>query len=125
MRLAGVNLVEIDLLRRGAHATAAPVTEIRRRVGPHDYHVCITRADRDDAFFVIPIRLQNPLPVIDVPLTAEAGTVPVNLQEALNRTYDEALYERRVRYGQPCDPALTPEQQTWANAILREKGLIK
>jgi Protein of unknown function (DUF4058) len=125
MRVQGVNLVEIDLLRTGAHATAARLEEMRRRVGGYDYHVCVTRGDRGDTCSVIPVRLPEPLPPIDIPLTPEAGTVPVDLQAVLERCYDEAGYARRVHYDRPCDPPLTPEQQAWAEGVLRAKGLLR
>jgi|SRR5262245_1719971 len=124
MRVLGVNLVEIDLLRMGAHATAATLAEMRRQVGAYDYHMCITRAGSDKCQ-VVSNRLVEPLPIIDIPLTPEAGTVAADLQAVLDRCYDDADYSRRVDYVQPCDPPLTPEQQAWAEGILREKGLLK
>src|SRR5262249_50725542 len=125
MKSAGVNLVEIDLLRTGTHATAAPVAETRRRVGPHDYHICTTPAHRGGAYFVVPSRLPQRLPTIDGPLTPEAGTVPADLQTVLNRSYDEALYSRRVHYDRPCNPPLSEEQRAWAEGVLRSKGVLK
>jgi hypothetical protein len=124
MRVQGVNLVEIDLLRAGAHATAAPLADMRRQIGAFDYHVCVTRADRPGVCFVVPVRLPEPLPTIDIPLTPEAGAVPVHLQSVLDRCYDEAGYARRARYNRPCEPSLTPEQLAWAEGLLRDKGLI-
>jgi hypothetical protein len=124
MRQLGVNLLEIDLLRAGAHATMATLAEMRRQVGQYEYHVCVTKVAADNCQ-VVPIRLVEPLPTIDVPLTSEAGTVATDLQLVLDRCYDEADYSRRLHYDQPCNPPLTPEQQTWAEGILREKGLLK
>jgi Protein of unknown function (DUF4058) len=124
MRAAGVNLVEIDFLRTGVHATAAPLAETRRRAGPYDYHVCSTRADRGDAFFVVPIRLHDPLPTIDVPLTPEAGFVAADLQATFDRCYDEALYSRRVHYERPCEPLLSDSLRLWAEGILQTKGRL-
>jgi hypothetical protein len=125
MTSSGVNLVEIDFLRRGAHATTVSLAELRRRAGRFDYHVCITTTESETGSFVAPILLAQPLPVVPIPLTEETPPIPANLQAILNRTYDAALYTRRVRYTQPCDPPLTPEQQAWAESILREKGLLK
>ena len=124
LQSAGVNLVEIDLLRRGAHATAASLAELRRRAGRFDYHVCVTLGDRADARFVAPILLSHRLPTIPVPLTPDVAAVPVDLQALLDHCYDEALYTRRVRYDRPCDPPLTDEQRVWAEGVLRAKGLL-
>jgi hypothetical protein len=124
LRQSGVNLVEIDLLRAGVHATAASLPEFRRRAGGFVYHVSVSRAERWDAAFVAPIALPQRLPVIPVPLTGGVADVPADLQAVLDRTYDEAAYARRVRYDQPPTPPLAPDQQAWAEGILRAKGLI-
>lgn len=124
MRQLGINLVEIDLLRGGAHATMATLAEMRRQLGHYDYHICVTKAASDKCQ-VVRIPMAEPLPVIDIPLMPEASSVAIDLQSVLDRCYDEADYSRRIRYTQPCDPPLTPEQQTWAESILREKGMLK
>jgi hypothetical protein len=124
MRVGGINLVEIDLLRSGAHTTVALLEEMRRRIGAYDYHICVSPADRNKTCLVTPVRLADALPEIDIPLTPEAGTVPVALQTILDRCYDEAGYTRRVRYDRPCDPPLSDEQRAWAEGVLRAKGLI-
>jgi hypothetical protein len=46
------------------------------------------------------------------------------MQPAFDRCYDSGLYSRRLRYSEPCDPSLSAEQQAWAEAVLREKGLL-
>jgi hypothetical protein len=122
---AGVNLVEIDLLRRGTHATAVSLGELRRRAGRFDYHVCVTSREKQSVSFVAPILLSEPLPVIPIPLTEDLPPVQANFQDVLSRTYDAALYARRLRYDEPCDPPLTAEQQAWAENILRAKGIVK
>lgn len=124
LSLAQVNLVEIDLLRRGAHATAVSAVELRRRHGRYDYHVCIARADREDTTFVAPLLLPQHLPVILVPLTADLPGVPADFQAVFDRSYEDARYDRGVNYADPCDPPLTAEQQAWAEGVLRAKGLI-
>jgi hypothetical protein len=42
MMSSGVNLVEIDLLRGGSHATAVSLHGLRQKAGRIDYHVCVT-----------------------------------------------------------------------------------
>ena len=125
MTSSGVNLVEIDFLRNGVHSTAAPLKELRSRAGRIDYHVSVTSPFYEDSTYVAPIRLPQPLPIIPIPITEEAQAIPADLQSILTRTYDVALYTRRIRYPEPCDPPLTPEQQAWAEGILRDKGILK
>jgi len=122
---SGVNLVEIDLLRRGAHVTLASFAELRKKAGLYDYHICVTTPQVEDSSFVSPFQLSQPIPRIPIPLTEDVPAIPIDLQAAFTRTFDAALYSRRVRYMEPCDPTLTSEQQAWAEGILRAKGLLK
>ena len=48
-----------------------------------------------------------------------------DLQPLLDRSYETGRYGEEVRYDrrQP-DPPLTPEQQAWAEGVLRAKGLL-
>ena len=49
--------------------------------------------------------------------------MPLDLQRVLNAAYDTAAYERSIIYANDADPPLTGEDHTWANKLLREKGL--
>ena len=125
MRERGVNMVEIDLLRAGRHTTAVPLHAAVGATGGFDYHVCVYRPDRPEDLQVYPIRIPQRLPHVAVPLSPGAGDVKVNLQDVLDRCYDVGLYARRTNYADPSDPPLTPDQQAWADGILREKGVLK
>lgn len=124
--LAGkVNLVEIDLLRGGAHTTCVPHDRLNDRAGSYDYHVCVHDASQWEDYFVYPFRLQNPLPEIAIPLQPDLAPVSIDLQLILNDVYDAGPYRRRLRYGERSPiPPLRPDQMEWAAAVLREKGLI-
>lgn len=120
----GVGLVEIDLLRGGEHTTAVPRGRLRAAAGPCPYHVCVTGPGLGSRHFVAPVRLADRLPAVPVPLDPDVPPVPVELQPLLDRCYDNRKYARQLRYDRPPDPPLTPEQQAWAEGVLREKGLI-
>jgi hypothetical protein len=122
-RLAGVNLVEIDLLRSGTHTTAAPEAELRQAAGAFDYHACVMTAGSPIRYYAVPMRLADRLPAVPVPLDPGVPPVSVELQPLFDRAYDTGRYDDWIDYRQPPDPPLTPEQQTWADAILRERGL--
>ena len=47
-----------------------------------------------------------------------------DLQPLFDEVYDTGLYAEYTDYAQSPDPPLTPEQQAWADAVLRERGLI-
>jgi len=123
-RLGGVNLVEIDLLRSGPHTTAVPLAQLQKLTGEFDYHVSVTVAGSPTRYFARPIKLKERLPIIQVPLDPGVPLVRIDLQPLLDRAYDTGRYRQLARYSRPCDPPLTPEQQAWAESILRAKGLI-
>jgi len=124
LQSAGVNPVEIDLLRAGVHTTAVNASELRRSSNGYDYHVSIARAERWESVFVAAIPLDQRLPAIPIPLVEGVPDVLLDLQLAFEQTYDESRYARRVRYTEPCIPRLTPDQQAWAEAVLRDKKII-
>jgi hypothetical protein len=121
LRTHRINLVEIDLLRGGLHTTAIPLGQLRQRAGMFDYHACVTVAGH---YLIAPFRLAERLPTIAIPLEGGFGPVSLELQPLLDRAYDTGRYDATTYSDQP-DPPLTPEQQTWAEGILREKGLLK
>ena len=83
--------------------------------------MAIARADFESPRRAAAIELAQRLPEIPIPLTPEVPAVGVELQPAFDRAYDESLFARRVKYDRPPDPPLTPEQGTWADAILKAK----
>jgi Protein of unknown function (DUF4058) len=114
-----VHLVEIDLLRGGAHSSAVPLWLAREKAGPFDYHVSVRRFDRPGEFLVYPIPLQRRLPTIRIPLQPGDPSIPISLQAVFQRAYDAGPYRRAMRYGEdPIDPPLTTAQAAWAAQIL-------
>lgn len=119
------HLLEIDLLRGGAHTIAAPAGDIAalRRDG-WDYLVSLHRAGAGYEYEVWPRTLRERLPRrVLVPLTGDRPDVFFDLQAAFERVYDEGAFGRAVDYRANPDPPLAPEDATWADALLRERGL--
>lgn len=123
-RLAGVNLVEIDLLRRGPHVTATPLPRLRQVLGAFDYHVSVVVAGPTPSYHAAGIRLADRLPAIGIPLDPGVPPVTIDLQPMIDTGYDRGRYTELFDYNRPCAPPLTAEQQAWAEGILRAKGLI-
>jgi hypothetical protein len=114
-----VHLVEIDLLRGGAHVSAVPFWLAREKAGVFDYHVSVRRFDRPGEFLLYPIPLERRLPTVKIPLLPGDPEVPLSLQAVFQRVYDAGPYRRAVGYGvDPIDPPLTPHQSAWAAQVL-------
>ncbi len=116
------HLVEIDLLRGGAHALAVPKNLVTAKAGPCEYLVSIHCFDRPKEFLVYPIPLRQRLPRIAIPLSPGDPDVPLDLQEVFDRSYDFGPYDREIEYGtDPIVPRLKPEQADWAANLFKPR----
>ena len=120
-----VHLVEIDFLRSGRHTTAVSLGPAIERAGAFDYHACVSRAGRRGEFEIYPHRLGQRLPVLRIPLSGVVDDVAIALQPILDRCYDAGLYRRRINYSKPPVPPLAPEQQAWADGVLKAHGELQ
>lgn len=116
------NLLEIDLLRFGAHTVAAPLQSLWEKES-WDYLVCLHESWRRNAYLYWPISLRQPLPRVRVPLTQEVSAVVLNLQKVFEQAYDDGPYATRMDYRSDPPILLTDEDAAWMDALLREKGL--
>ena len=121
--LSDVNLVEIDLLRRGPHVTATPQTLLHQKLGAFDYHVSVVVPCGRPSHHAAGIKLADRLPAIGIPLERGAKSVTIDLQPMIDFAYDHGRYTELFSYREPPDPPLTPDQQAWAEGVLRSKGL--
>jgi hypothetical protein len=113
------HLVEIDLLRTGPHVLTVPEWAARGR-GPYDYLVSVNRAAGVRGRYEIYRRtLRNRLPKIHIPLAEGDPDVILDLQAVLSQTYDAGSYADLLTYDAPCRPALSPDDQAWANEVIR------
>jgi len=119
-KLAGVNTVEIDLLRGGERVVMVPpqlVPPSHRTA----YQVCIWRAARPDTFAIYPVRMRERLPVISIPLRPADREVPLALQAVLDQCYRNGGYDDIDYRGEP-DPPLPADDASWADILLREQA---
>ena len=109
--------LEIDLLRKGKRF---PISNTLPSVA---YFVFLSRADRRPRVDTWPIGLDQPLPLVPVPLLDGDPDVCLDLQLAWNTIYQLFSYDRAVNHsGRPVVP-LSLEQQTWADECLRKAGM--
>lgn len=109
---AGVHLLEIDLIRRYTRTLEHP--------GMPDapYVITLTRAQTGKVE-VWPVRLQDRLPTVPVPLRSPDPDVPLELGAALAAIYDEAAYDLSIDYATPPPPPPLPEEDAaWMKTLL-------
>lgn len=106
------HIIEIDLLRGG---TRLPMIE---PLPSGDFFAFIGRWQRRPKVDVFAWTLRDCLPKIPIPLKEGDDDVWLDLQEALNRTYDRGGYDYALDYGQEPSPPLTPDARTWARSLV-------
>jgi Protein of unknown function (DUF4058) len=113
LRLAGVHVLEIDLLRRGKR------TWSDARVDAASYMAVLVRAGHLQAE-LWPIGCRAPLPLLPVPLRPPDPDVPLVVQQALDTIYDEARYGLTLNYdGPPPPPSLSSQDMAWMESCVR------
>jgi hypothetical protein len=116
-----VHLVEIDLLRGGY----PPATEVVSPSLPGgDYVLLVNRHQAGDPrrlSEIWPAFLNQPLPVIPVPLIDPDPDAPLDLNAAIRSVYARAGYDWRLDYSQPIpDPPLQADIAAWLDQRLSE-----
>jgi len=123
-RKGRVNLVEIDLVRRGRCVLMVGQENI-----PADwrtvYQVCVNRAGPNPEHLIYRVPLRARLPVIRIPLRPKDKDILLDLQAALELAYLKGAYDGDIDYEAQPDPPLNPDDAAWADELLRSKGFRK
>lgn len=121
---AGVNVVEIDLLRAGEPLIDVPWKRLRPELLT-PYRACIRRVPRPDADTEIeyyPLRLQHRLPRLRIPLRPQDPDVVLDLQQPINLAYEKGRYGLTLKYNDPAPPPpLSDADAAWVADVLRHR----
>jgi Protein of unknown function (DUF4058) len=117
---AGVNTVEIDLLRGGTRVLMVDAEHIPP-FHRTSYQVCVWRGSRRSRVELYRVPLAERLPVIAIPLRPTDRDVPVDLQAILEKCYRNGGYDDIDYRGEP-DPPFSAEDAAWTDSLLSEKG---
>jgi len=112
----GVNVVEIDLLRRGQR------TQLAQELPVGDYYAFVFRRDRAPQVDVYAWAIQRELPTIAVPLRAPDADVPLDLAAIVATAYDRGKYARKLQYDRPLAPPLSADDAQWAQQRVKSKA---
>ena len=114
---AGVNLVEIDLLRGGLRLPLGePPSEVE------DYYILVCRAWEYPQFDLWPVGLRDRLPAIPIPLTGDVADVELPLRSCVDQAYDGGNYLSRLPYGRPVSPRLRKRDAAWVRELLADQS---
>ena len=110
---AGVNLMEVDLLRGGRHLIGVPAGRLRP-AWRTPYKVAVRRGGRPVVDYY-PILLRERLPRLRLPVgPAAADAVVIDLQRPIDYVYRRGRYGQRIDYARPPDPPLSADDASWA-----------
>ncbi len=114
--LAGVNLVEIDLPRRGERM---PMVDS----WPNSpYVLLVARAFRESRCKVWRASFQTRLPSIPVPLASPDPDLTLDLQPMIDSIYRRFRYARTIDYQRPLSPRLTAAESAWFKQRLKHRS---
>ncbi|WP_395093207.1 DUF4058 family protein [Armatimonas sp.] len=111
------SLIEIDLLRVGAHTVAVPVESLRERGARWDYLVCLHDVTDRWRFQVWPLLIADRLPELPIPLGTDLAPILLNLQAVFSECYDTGRYRALLRYNEPPELPLPEEQTQWVQEL--------
>ncbi len=118
---SGAHFLEIDLLRGGENPSRRLFPELPET----PYFLFIARktaVGRNEEGY--PLRLQEPLPVIGLPIGPPRPDLPLELGSALRAAYDLSIRPGSIHYAEETAPAppLTEADAAWVNQLLRANG---
>jgi len=117
---AGVNVVEIDLLR-----SSRARLPVRRESLPADrreaYLTCVCRSDGPSQWIAYPMPLRHPLPTIPIPCRPADSDVPLSLQPLIDQIYREGGHDD-IDYSKPPEPPFGADDSAWADALLKARA---
>jgi hypothetical protein len=121
LRQAKVNLVEIDLLRDGPYVLTAPAHRVPL---PYlvPYRICVFRAINPYQAEVYRTSLRERLPAFRIPLRETDADARLDLQELIDKAYENGGYDAEIDYRVDPFPPLQGDDALWADALLREQG---
>jgi hypothetical protein len=112
---SAAHLVELDLLRGGLR----PGFEIEEEPLDTDYVLLVNRAGFSRVSEIWPLALNEPFPVLPVPLLEPDPDVPLELGAALRAVYTRSGYAWRIDYRQPVpSPELRPAMAAYVRELL-------
>ncbi|MDX1925424.1 MAG: DUF4058 family protein [Pirellulaceae bacterium] len=115
---AGVNLVEIDLVRQGSYVLAASLDDIPESQRT-PYMICVYRDTEPDQFELYRAPLQERLPNIPIPLRPGERDIVLELQPLIDECYRDGRYHR-IDYHSDIKLNFSESDLAWISQRLRE-----
>lgn len=122
LRLGGVSLVEVDLIR-GGERFFPEYAERYDKCLRAAYAACTHRGWNGGQYEIYSFPFRDRLPAIRVPLRKQDPDAWVDLQALVNQVYEDGRYDD-VDYARPLDPPLPADDAEWAKGQV-ERPTVK
>ena len=120
---AGVNVVEINLVRAGGWWSMAQPADGLPADVQATYCVLVHQSNAAaPARWLQPVRLDEPLPDVNVPLRHDDDPVRLPLQSLVEGAYRNGRYASTLQYNEPLDPPPTREEAATVERLLKATG---
>ena len=116
---AGVNVVEVDLLRSTRERLAVPMRDLPPSRWAA-YCTCVNRAVDPSTWEAYPMPLRVRLPTVPVPCRESDDDVGLDLQPIIDRIYTEGGHDD-LDYSVPTQPPLPPADAAWAADLIARR----
>lgn len=120
---AGVNLVEIDLVRAGGWAMT-PAEEYLPLHLRNPYRIIVVRAELPDEAECYEVKLSEPLPTIAIPLRPTDQDVALEIQPLISEAFEKAAYSTSDYERAPL-PFYSAEENAWVMNRLTAAGIYR
>lgn len=115
---SSANLMEIDLLRAGERWSFSS------KLPEAPYFVFLSRETNRTRVEIWPLRLQEPIPLMPVPLREPDRDVPLDLGKAIREIYDATAYDLTINYHTPPPkPDLAQQDARYVEQLLRNQSV--
>jgi hypothetical protein len=118
---AGINMVEIDLVRGGRSLMPFEAATDEARI-IHEAWITRYYDPNRPGYYAMPLR--EKLPTIRIPLRRTDDDAALDLQALVNQVYVRGRYAQSIDYSQRTTPTLPRPEELWANDILRQANLL-
>jgi hypothetical protein len=112
---SAAHFLEIDLLRAGHNPLRDRFPELPRT--PY-FNFLARKLHPDRKEEAYPLRLQEPLPVINLPLSEGRSDLPLDLAAAFRSAYDLSIRPIRYQNESVPDPSLDPDDEAWVRELI-------
>jgi Protein of unknown function (DUF4058) len=115
-----VNLVEIDLTRRGKRSLIMPVMLLMPQ-SRTTYQAWVSRATEPEKGWAYCLPLSKRLAAIPIPLRPSDSDVLLDLQPLVDHVYETGRYWVDIDYTEVLEPPLSPADAEWVASLLSQR----